>query len=71
VGLWALLQDAKAFPSRLLWDNESGICQRRPTEPVTTFAGSLDVEISGPAAYDGIFGIDLDQQPGPLLEVSS
>jgi hypothetical protein len=40
-GMWALLQDAQAVPSRLLWDNESGIGRRKPTEPVAAFAGSL------------------------------
>ncbi|MHA7295539.1 IS21 family transposase [Arthrobacter sp. HLT1-21] len=44
-GMWALLQDAQAVPSRLLWDNESGIGRRRPTEPVAAFAGSLRLEI--------------------------
>jgi hypothetical protein len=32
-------------PSRLLWDNESGIGRRRLTEPVAAFAGSLGLEI--------------------------
>nr|WP_248764105.1 DDE-type integrase/transposase/recombinase [Pseudarthrobacter sp. SSS035] len=44
-GMWTLLQDAQAVPSRLLWDNESGIGRRRPTEPVAAFAGSLGLEI--------------------------
>jgi transposase len=44
-GMWALLQDAQAVPSRLLWDNESGIGRRRPTEPVAAFAGSLGLEV--------------------------
>jgi hypothetical protein len=44
-GIWTLLQDAPAVPSRLLWDNESGIGRRKPTEPVAAFAGSLGLEI--------------------------
>lgn len=44
-GMWALIQEAQAVPSRLLWDNESGIGRRRPTEPVAAFAGSLGLEV--------------------------
>jgi hypothetical protein len=45
-GMWTpLLQDAPAVPTRLLWDNESGIGRRKPTEPVAAFAGSLGLEV--------------------------
>lgn len=44
-GMWTLLQDAQAWPSRLLWDNESGIGRRRPTESMAAFAGSLGLKI--------------------------
>ncbi|PVE14767.1 MULTISPECIES: IS21 family transposase [unclassified Arthrobacter] len=44
-GMWALIQDAQAVPARLLWDNESGIGRRQPTEPVAAFAGSLGLEV--------------------------
>ena len=40
-GMWALLQDAKAVPSRLLWDNESGIGRRRPTAPAHGAGGRV------------------------------
>nr|WP_245346242.1 hypothetical protein [Arthrobacter sp. CAN_C5] len=44
-GMWALIQHAQAVPARLLWDNESGIGRRQPTEPVAAFAGSLGLEV--------------------------
>ncbi|WP_426978426.1 hypothetical protein ACQCSU_04155 [Pseudarthrobacter sp. O4] len=48
-GMRALLQDAQVVPSRPLWDNESGIGRRRPSDPVAASAGSLGDQIA-PAA---------------------
>ena len=44
-GMWTLLQDAQAFPSRLLWDNETGIGRGKLTDPAAAFAGVLGTEI--------------------------
>ncbi len=44
-GMWCLLREAEAVPSRLLWDNESGIGKRKLTDPAASFAGTLGTEI--------------------------
>jgi transposase len=44
-GMWSLLQDAGAVPTRLLWDNESGIGRGKLTESAAAFAGTLGCEI--------------------------
>jgi hypothetical protein len=40
-----LLQDAGAVPTRLTWDNESGIGRGKLTEPAAAFAGTLGTQI--------------------------
>ena len=44
-GMWSLLQEAEAVPSRLTWDNESGIGRGKLTEPASAFAGTLGTHI--------------------------
>jgi transposase len=44
-GMWSLLQDAGAVPTRLTWDNESGIGRGKLTEPAAAFAGTLGTQI--------------------------
>lgn len=44
-GMWWLLQEARAVPARLLWDNETGIGRGKLTEPAAAFAGTLGTEI--------------------------
>jgi len=44
-GMWSLVQEAGAVPTRLTWDNESGIGRGRLTEPVAAFAGTLGTQI--------------------------
>ncbi|TQO20713.1 transposase [Rhodoglobus vestalii] len=44
-GMWSLLEEAQAVPSRLLWDNESGIGRGKLTEAAAAFAGTLGCEI--------------------------
>ena len=44
-GMWCLLQEAQAVPSRLLWDNETGIGRGKLTDPAAAFAGVLGCEI--------------------------
>jgi len=44
-GMWSLLQDAGAVPTRLLWDNETGIGRGKLTEAAAAFAGTLGCEI--------------------------
>lgn len=45
LGSWSLLQQLGRVPRRLIWDNESGIGRRRPTEPVAVFAGTLATKV--------------------------
>ena len=40
-GMWSLVQEAGAVPTRLTWDNESGIGRGKLTEPASAFAGLL------------------------------
>jgi len=44
-GMWSLLQEAGAVPTRLTWDNESGIGRGKLTEPAAAFAGTLGTQI--------------------------
>jgi len=44
-GMWSLLQEAEAVPTRLTWDNESGIGRGKLTEPAAAFAGTLGTQI--------------------------
>lgn len=44
-GMWSLLQEADAVPTRLLWDNETGIGRGKLTEAAAAFAGTLGCEI--------------------------
>ena len=44
-GMWALLQEAGAVPTRLTWDNETGIGRGKLTEPAAAFAGTLGTQI--------------------------
>jgi transposase len=44
-GMWSLLQEAQALPSRLLWDNETGIGFGKLTQAAAAFAGTLGCEI--------------------------
>lgn len=44
-GMWSLIQDAQAVPTRLLWDNETGIGRGKLTEAAAAFAGTLGCEI--------------------------
>jgi hypothetical protein len=40
-GMWSLGEEAGAVPTRLAWDNESGIGRGKLTEPAAAFAGTL------------------------------
>lgn len=40
LGSWGLLTELGAVPRRMIWDNESGIGRRKPTEPAAVFAGT-------------------------------
>jgi hypothetical protein len=44
-GMWWLLQQAQAIPTRLLWDNEAGIGRGKLTVAAAAFAGTLGCEI--------------------------
>ena len=44
-GMWSLLQEAGAVPTRLTWDNETGIGRGKLTEPAAAFAGMLGTQI--------------------------
>ncbi|WP_309616659.1 Mu transposase domain-containing protein [Salinibacterium sp.] len=44
-GMWSLLQEAEAVPTRLTWDNEAGIGRGKLTEPAAAFAGTLGTQI--------------------------
>lgn len=44
-GMWSLVEEAGAVPTRLTWDNESGIGRRKLTEPAAAFAGMLGTQI--------------------------
>lgn len=51
-GMWSLLQEAGAVPTRLTWDNETGIGRGKLTEPAAAFAGTLGTEIKLVKARD-------------------
>lgn len=44
-GMWSLIQEAGAVPTRLTWDNEAGIGRGKLTEPAAAFAGTLGTQI--------------------------
>lgn len=44
-GMWSLIQDAQAIPTRLVWDNETGIGKGRLTAEAAAFAGTLGCQI--------------------------
>lgn len=44
-GMWSLVEEAGAVPTRLTWDNESGIGRGKLTEPAAAFAGMLGTQI--------------------------
>ncbi|MDN8577908.1 IS21 family transposase [Corynebacterium sanguinis] len=45
-GMWALLSTSfQAIPEHLLWDHETGIGQKKLTEPALAFAGALGTRI--------------------------
>jgi transposase len=44
-GMWSLVEEAGAVPTRLTWDNESGIGRGKLTEPAAAFAGTLGTQI--------------------------
>lgn len=44
--IWFLLQEAGAVPTRLIWDNETGIGRGKVTESAATFAGTLGTQIT-------------------------
>lgn len=44
-GMWSLIVEAGAVPTRLTWDNETGIGRGKLTDPAAAFAGTLGTEI--------------------------
>jgi len=44
-GMWSLIKDAGAVPTRLVWDNETGIGKGKLTEAAAAFAGTLGCQI--------------------------